>query len=150
VVLVKTTDIILIGGVVIAAIFGKDLIGNLFGGAADAGGAPGASITAGTGGDAGASTYYWKPSQDYYPAEVYQTPLPVIPSELGVSSGIPTGSAITACPVLTSANRYPGDSNMICQCPKGNIQGGTAFNMNELMYGTDASDIAWRQAFCGL
>jgi len=98
------------------------------------------------------TTYYWKPSQEYYPAPVYQTPLPVIPSEPDVSSGIPipTSGGFLLCPDLDEYPRYPGDPQLCCQCPSQNIQCGNPASMTELMLGDSAADIAWRGRFCGL
>jgi len=145
---VKTTDIILIGAVALGALYFKGEILAVFDG----------------GGENGASTdtlspptpytpsvpYYWKPSQEYYPPFVYDTPLPVIPSEPDVSSGIPTGSPIPLCPTLARQPRYPLDTQECCQCPSYNIQCGNPESMEKLMLGYAPEDIAWRGRFCGL
>lgn len=83
-----------------------------------------------------------------YSPQVYQTQNPVIPSEPRVSEGVPTGSDIPICPVMTNLNRFPGDGDLLCQCPQGQIQGGNSVSMNALMWGTDAASMAWRNAFC--
>ena len=89
--------------------------------------------------------YSGSPVIPYYPQEVYQTQIPVIPSEPGVSEGVPTGSNIPLCPVMTNTQE---GTQLICQCPRGNIQGGNPVSMNALMFGTDAASVAWRTAFC--
>jgi len=94
------------------------------------------------------------PWQDPYvpPAPPWNTPLPVIPSEPDVSEGIPPpgNPFIPQCPVMVNAARYPGDPQLLCQCPTGQIQGGDPFSMNKLMLGTAPEDEAWRSRFCGL
>jgi len=144
----KLEELIVPGVLLVGVYLMKDtlggLLGGLFGGDGDGeGAAPPASP--------GPSTYYWKPSQEYYPAPVYQTPLPVIPSEPDVSSGIPIPtSKFLLCPDLDEYPRYPGDEQLCCQCPSQNIQCGNPASMTELMLGDSAADIAWRGRFCGL
>lgn len=95
------------------------------------------------------TTYYWKPSQLYYPEYVYNTQIPVVPSEPGVSEGIPipTNPAIPLCPDMTVYPRYEGDDQKCCQCPNGALHCGSAWNMDQQMSGRAGA--SW-QAICNL
>jgi len=149
----KLEELIVPGVLLVGVYLMKDTLAGLLSGITGSGegDGTGAGTIDGGGPAPGPSTYYWKPSQEYYPAPVYQTPLPVIPSEPDVSSGIPIPtSKFLLCPDLDEYPRYPGDEQLCCQCPSQNIQCGNPASMTELMLGDSAADIAWRGRFCGL
>jgi hypothetical protein len=86
------------------------------------------------------------------PTEGHYTTLPLVPSEPDVSQGLPLlgNPLIPVCPDMITSARFPGDTQLVCQCPTGQIQGGNPASMLELMEGTDPADFAWRRAFCGV
>jgi hypothetical protein len=83
-----------------------------------------------------------------YNRQVYQTEIPVVPSEYGVSQGVPTGSPIPLAPNLVAAPRFSGDTQVLTQCPRGQLQGGSPSTMNYLLTSRDAAAVAWRARFC--
>lgn len=115
-----------------------------------------AGVTTEIGGGGAPDISYPSPSGGYItpvtPTQWFDTPLPPVSSEPDVSQGIPPpgNPVIPLCPTMIEAARFPGDTQLICQCPSGNIQGGNPYSMNKLMLGTAPEDYAWRARFCGL
>jgi hypothetical protein len=79
----------------------------------------------------------------------YATQLPVTTTEPDVSAGIPEGySSPVLVGQLTPLERFPGDLDVLTQCPGGNLQGGSASSMQYLLYSTDSAAVAWRARYC--
>jgi len=84
-----------------------------------------------------------------YATSVYGTDRPVIPSEAGVSAGVPIpGIHIPTAPGTVAAPRFPGDTQVLTQCPRGHLQGGSPSTMNYLLTSQEAAAKAWRARFC--
>jgi hypothetical protein len=84
-----------------------------------------------------------------YGVNVYGTSRPVTPSEAGVSEGVPyPGITIPLAPGTVSAPRFAGDTQVLTQCPRGQLQGGSPSTMNYLLTSQTADAKAWRARFC--
>ena len=94
----------------------------------------------------------WFVQNQYYDNGVWQpynTTIPVTTTEPGVSAGIPIGySGVIPIGTTIPLQRFPGDTDVITQCPGGNLQGGSPSSMSYLLTSTDAAAVAWRARYC--
>jgi hypothetical protein len=96
-----------------------------------------------------AKTVYREVTIPVYAVNYYGTDRPVVPSEAGVSEGVPIpGIHIPTAPGTVAAPRFPGDTQVLTQCPRGQLQGGSPSSMNYLLTSQDAAAKAWRARFC--
>ena len=149
----KLEDLIVPGALLAGLYLMKDTIASLVGGASSQSSSSQSSSSQSSSSQSSSSQDAPPAEVVYvYPEEVYNTQIPVVPSEPDVSEGIPIpgNPAIPLCPTLVDYPRFAGDTQLCCQCPRGQLQCGEPYSMNKLMLGTAPEDIAWRERFCFL